>query len=70
MKYLEEIHKKYVEDYENGEKSEKQKKNWATMAELKKVMNSIFRDIKERELFKKTESVSVLLMVVLFHYCQ
>ena len=53
--YLEEIHKKYIEDYENGEKSEKQKKNWATMAELKKVMNSIFRDIKERELFRKTE---------------
>lgn len=54
-KVLEDTHNKYVEDYENGEKSESQKKNWATMAELKKVMNGYLRDIKERELFSKEE---------------
>ncbi len=53
--YLDKIHKKYVEDYENGEKSQSQKKNWASMTELKKVMNALFRDIKERELFQKKE---------------
>jgi hypothetical protein len=54
-KILDETHNKYVEDYENGEKSETQKKNWATMKELKKVMNALFRDIQDRELLKKEE---------------
>ena len=54
-KILDETHNKYVEDYENGEKSETQKKNWASMAELKKVMNGYLRDIKERELLQKDE---------------
>jgi hypothetical protein len=54
-KILDETHNKYVEDYENGEKSETQKKNWATMKELNKVKNALFRDIQERELLKKDE---------------
>ena len=52
---LDDTHNKYVEDYENGEKSESQKKNWASMKELKKVMAMYLRDIKERELFSKEE---------------
>lgn len=53
--YLEEIHKKYKEEYESGKKSESQDKNWTTMKELTKVMNSLKRDIQERELFTKNE---------------
>jgi len=52
---LDQTHNKYVEDYENGEKSESQKKNWASMKDLTKVMNKIYRDIIDRELFKKEE---------------
>jgi len=52
---LEEVNKKFVEDYDNGEKSETQKNNWVSMKELKKVMNSYLSDIKERELLKKDE---------------
>jgi len=52
---LDDTHNKYVEDYENGEKSDTQKKNWASMASLKKVMNGYLRDIKERELLSKDE---------------
>ena len=52
---LDDTHNKYVEDYENGEKSESQKKNWVSMKELKKVMAMYLRDIKERELFGKEE---------------
>ena len=52
---LDDTHNKYVEDYENGEKSESQKKNWASMKELKKVKAMYLRDIKERELFSKEE---------------
>ena len=54
-KILDETHNKYVEDYENGEKSETQKKNWASMKELNKVKNALFRDIQDRELLKKDE---------------
>tara|TARA_R110000772_G_scaffold111119_2_gene214867 strand:+ start:157 stop:1113 length:957 start_codon:yes stop_codon:yes gene_type:complete len=52
---LDDTHNKFVEDYDNGEKSENQKKNWASMKDLKKIMNGLYRDIIERELFKKTE---------------
>ena len=52
---LETTQGKYVKDHENGEKSESQKKNWTTMKELKKVMNKIYRDLMERDLFKKDE---------------
>ncbi len=54
-KILDETHNKYVDDYENGEKSDSQKKNWVSMGSLKKVMNGYLRDIKERELFGKDE---------------
>ena len=52
---LDETHNKYVEDYENGEKSTTQQKNWASMKDLKKVMNKLKLDITERELFSKKE---------------
>ena len=52
---LDETHNKYIEDYESGEKSKTQEKNWVTMKELRKVMNSIYREILDRDLFKKTE---------------
>tara|TARA_R100000353_G_scaffold173027_1_gene138926 strand:+ start:7491 stop:8450 length:960 start_codon:yes stop_codon:yes gene_type:complete len=54
-KILDDTHNKYIEDVENGEKSESQKKNWASMKELKKVMAMYLRDIKERELFSKED---------------
>ena len=52
---LEETNKKFAEDYDNGEKSEKQKENWVSMKDLKKVMTGYFADIKEREILKKDE---------------
>ena len=54
-KILDETHNKYVEDYENGEKSETQKKNWASMKELKKVMNTLKMEITERDIFVKKD---------------
>tara|TARA_R110002153_G_scaffold193128_2_gene346486 strand:+ start:3110 stop:4063 length:954 start_codon:yes stop_codon:yes gene_type:complete len=50
---LDEINGKFVEDYENGEKSKKQKENWTTIKELVKVMNAYLADIKDRELLKQ-----------------
>ena len=52
---LDETHNKYVEDYENGEKSKTQKENWVSMTDLKKVMNKMKVDITERDLFTKSE---------------
>jgi len=52
---LDDVHDRYVEDYENGEKSETQKKNWVSMANLQKVMKGYLKDIKERELLSKKE---------------
>ena len=52
---LETTREKYSKDHDNGEKSESQKKNWTSMKELKKVMNKIYRDLIERDLFKKDE---------------
>jgi len=54
-KILDETHNKFVNDYDNGEKSETQKKNWTSMKNLNKVKNALFRDINERELLKKDE---------------
>ncbi len=45
--YRKELHiivDKYAEDYENGQKSEAQNKNWTTMKALYKVMNAYKRD--------------------------
>ncbi len=50
---LDDINSKFAEDYDNGEKSKKQKENWTTIKELVKVMNSYLADIKERELLKQ-----------------
>tara|TARA_R110002012_G_scaffold237919_1_gene411677 strand:- start:9205 stop:10158 length:954 start_codon:yes stop_codon:yes gene_type:complete len=52
---LETTNKKFAEDYDNGEKSEAQKKNWVSMKELKKVMANYWRDIQERELLAKAD---------------
>jgi len=52
---LDETHNKYVQDYENGAKSESQEKNWTTMKELRKVMNRIYRDMMDMNLLKKDE---------------
>ena len=49
---LEDINVKFAEDYENGQKSKKQKENWVTIKELTKVMNSYLTDIKDRGLLK------------------
>lgn len=51
--YLDEILGKYKEEYENGEKSEKQEKNWVSMKELKKVANYWKRELNERDIFEK-----------------
>lgn len=50
---LDDINTEFAEDYENGEKSKKQKQNWVTIKELVKVMNAYLADIKERELLKQ-----------------
>ena len=52
---LDDVHKRYVEDYESGDKSESQQKNWTSMKELRKAMNKLKADIMERELFSKDE---------------
>ena len=54
-KILEDTNTKYAEDYDNGDKSEQQQKNWVSMKELKKVMAGYLKDIKERELLSKDE---------------
>jgi len=40
--------------YSSGEKTEKQEKNWTTMAELKKIPRKLKRELDEREAFQKT----------------
>lgn len=49
------LNDEYMAFIESHEKDDKQKKNWTTMAELKKAMNRIKRDIDERGILKKEE---------------
>jgi hypothetical protein len=51
--YLDEINDQYVKEFESGEKSDKEQSNWASMKELKKVLNNYKNDISERELWNK-----------------
>jgi len=49
------LNDEYMALIESHEKDPKQKKNWTTMANLKKAMNRIKRDIDERGILKKDE---------------
>lgn len=53
-KILEELTAEYFENMKKNLKTEKEDKNWASLKELKKVMNAYKRDISEREILKKT----------------
>ena len=62
--YLETILGKYKEEYENGEKSEKQEKNWTSMKELKKVATHWKRELTERDIFdKRTLNTKQMMML-------
>ena len=50
---LDEYTKEYLEDIQKNQKSDKEKKNWSSLSELKKVMNGYKRDIQERGILKK-----------------
>lgn len=52
---LDQYTKQYFEEIQKNEKTEKEEKNWTTLSNLKKIMNSYKRDIQERELIKKSK---------------
>ena len=54
-KRLDELNEKYNSEIKKNEKTEKQDKNWVSMKELRKVMNSFKNDLKERGAFGKEE---------------
>lgn len=62
--YLDEVVGKYKDEYENGEKSEKQEKNWISMKELKKVSNYWKRELNERGVFSKRTVTNKELMML------
>lgn len=51
---LDDIQEKFVKDYDSGEKSERQEKNWVSMLELKKAMARVKMEITERGILSKT----------------
>lgn len=53
--YLDELNKQSKDEAEKQEKSKSQQKNWASMKELRKVMNKYKAEIMERELLTKQE---------------
>lgn len=50
---LNELNEKYNEEIEKNEKNEKQDKNWMSLKELRKIINSYKSDLTERGTFKK-----------------
>lgn len=53
--YLAELQKQHQEEQEKQQKTKSQDENWASMKELRKVMNGYKADIMERELLTKPE---------------
>jgi hypothetical protein len=53
--YLAELQKQHQEEQEKQQKTKSQDENWASMKELRKVMNKYKADIMERELLTKQE---------------
>ena len=53
--YLAELQKQHQEEQEKQQKTKSQDENWASMKELRKVMNKYKTDIMERELLTKQE---------------
>lgn len=53
--YLAELQKQHQEEQEKQQKTKSQDENWASMKELRKVMNKYKADIMERELLTKPE---------------
>lgn len=54
-KRLEQLNEVYNSEIKKNEKTETQEKNWVSMKELRKVMNSYKLDLKERGAFSKDE---------------
>jgi len=54
-KRLEQLNEVYNSEIKKNEKTETQEKNWVSMKDLKKVMNSYKLDLKERGAFSKDE---------------
>ena len=52
---LDDLNSQYNKEIEKNEKSEKQDKNWQSIAQLRKVMNSLKGDLLERGSLKKEE---------------
>jgi hypothetical protein len=53
--YLAELQKQHLEEQEKQQKTKSQDENWASMKQLRKVMNNYKADIMERELLTKNE---------------
>lgn len=53
--YLAELQKQHLEEQEKQQKTKSQDENWASMKQLRKVMNGYKADIMERELLTKPE---------------
>lgn len=51
--YLDELNKEYMKELEKNEKTKNQEKNWVSLKDLKKIMNSYKRDLQDRDVFKK-----------------
>ena len=48
------IQERFIEDYDSGEKSKRQEKNWVSMIELKKAMARVKLEVTDRGILKKT----------------
>ena len=53
--HLEAVNKVYYEELNKNQKTEDQDKNWVSLKELRKVMNSYKADLTDRNVFKKEE---------------
>jgi len=54
-KRLDELNEKYNKEISKNEKTDKQDKNWVTLKQLRRVLNSYKADLQERGTFKKSE---------------
>lgn len=61
---LDDLKEEYKKQYENGEKSEKQQKNWMALDQLRKVQRHWKRELTERDVFQKRTLTTRLMMMV------
>ena len=55
---MDELKNTYLQNQRGQKKSEKQTKNWATVAELRKILRNLLKRIKQRGLFTQTEPLT------------